>query len=46
MIGVGVQPKSGEGLGLPRMVMPREKVQIVPNWDVSGLPAPAAMIWW
>lgn len=38
MIGVGVQPKSGEGLGLPRMaVMPREKVQIVPNWDVSGL---------
>jgi alkylation response protein AidB-like acyl-CoA dehydrogenase len=38
MIGVGVQPKSDEGLGLPRMaVMPREKVQIVPNWDVSGL---------
>lgn len=38
VIGVGVQPKTGDTLGLPRMaVMPRDKVQIVPNWDVSGL---------
>jgi alkylation response protein AidB-like acyl-CoA dehydrogenase len=38
VVGAGILPKNGEGSGLPRMaVMPREKVQIVPNWDVMGL---------
>lgn len=38
VIGVGIQPRNGETVGLPRMaVMPREKVQIEPNWDVCGL---------
>jgi alkylation response protein AidB-like acyl-CoA dehydrogenase len=38
VVGAGILPKNAEGSGLPRMaVMPREKVQIVPNWDVMGL---------
>lgn len=38
VIGVGIQPRNGDALGLPRMaVVPREKVEIAPNWDVTGL---------
>lgn len=38
VVGAGILPKNAEGSGLPRMaVMPREKVQIDPNWDVMGL---------
>lgn len=38
VVGAGILPKNGDGSGLPRMaVMPREKVQIAPNWDVMGL---------
>ena len=38
VVGAGIVPKNGDGSGLPRMaVMPREKVQICPNWDVMGL---------
>lgn len=38
VVGAGILPKNAEGSGLPRMaVMPREKVQIMPNWDVMGL---------
>jgi alkylation response protein AidB-like acyl-CoA dehydrogenase len=38
VVGAGIVPKNGDGSGLPRMaVMPREKVQIAPNWDVMGL---------
>ncbi|HAF55533.1 MAG TPA: acyl-CoA dehydrogenase [Thauera sp.] len=38
VVGAGILPKNAEGSGLPRMaVMPREKVQIAPNWDVMGL---------
>ena len=38
VVGAGILPKNADGSGLPRMaVMPREKVQIAPNWDVMGL---------
>ncbi|CAD5106227.1 acyl-CoA dehydrogenase family protein [Zestomonas carbonaria] len=38
LIGVGISPKNGETLGLPRLaVMPREKVSIEETWDVVGL---------
>lgn len=38
VVGAGILPKNPDGSGLPRMaVMPRAKVQIVPNWDVMGL---------
>ena len=38
VIGAGILPKNGADSGLPRMaVMPRDKVQIVPNWEVMGL---------
>ncbi|MGP0173446.1 acyl-CoA dehydrogenase family protein [Pseudomonas sp. NCHU5208] len=38
LIGVGISPKNGETLGLPRLaVMPREKVKIEETWDVVGL---------
>ena len=38
VIGAGILPKNGDNSGLPRMaVMPREKVNIEPNWDVMGL---------
>ncbi|MFC5768900.1 acyl-CoA dehydrogenase family protein [Thauera sinica] len=38
VVGAGILPKSADGSGLPRMaVMPRDKVQIVPNWEVMGL---------
>ncbi len=38
VVGAGILPKNGDGSGLPRMaVMPRDKVQIAPNWDVMGL---------
>lgn len=38
VVGAGILPKNGDGSGLPRMaVMPREKVQIAPNWEVMGL---------
>ncbi|NML28341.1 acyl-CoA dehydrogenase family protein [Zoogloea dura] len=38
VVGAGILPKNGDGSGLPRMaVMPREKVQISPNWEVMGL---------
>ncbi|WP_298599622.1 acyl-CoA dehydrogenase family protein [Zoogloea sp.] len=38
VVGAGILPKNGDGSGLPRMaVMPREKVQVAPNWDVMGL---------
>ncbi|TAH41877.1 MAG: flavin-dependent monooxygenase [Betaproteobacteria bacterium] len=38
VIGAGILPKNADGAGLPRMaVMPRDKAQIVPNWDVMGL---------
>ncbi|MBT8766928.1 acyl-CoA dehydrogenase family protein [Metapseudomonas boanensis] len=38
LIGVGISPRNGETLGLPRLaVMPREKVSIEETWDVVGL---------
>ncbi|MNQ44700.1 Flavin-dependent monooxygenase, oxygenase subunit HsaA [compost metagenome] len=38
LIGVGISPKNGETVGLPRLaVMPREKVKIEETWDVVGL---------
>lgn len=38
VVGAGILPKNADGSGLPRMaVMPRDKVQIAPNWDVMGL---------
>lgn len=38
VVGVGISPRKGDTTGLPRMaVIPREKVQIVQTWDVSGL---------
>lgn len=38
LIGVGISPKNGETVGLPRLaVMPREKVRIEETWDVVGL---------
>lgn len=38
VIGAGILPRNADGAGLPRMaVMPRERVEIVPNWDVMGL---------
>lgn len=38
LIGVGIAPKNGDMLGLPRLaVMPREKVRIEQTWDVVGL---------
>ena len=38
LIGVGISPKNGDTVGLPRLaVMPREKVKIEETWDVIGL---------
>lgn len=38
VVGAGILPKNADGSGLPRMaVMPRDQVQIAPNWDVMGL---------
>ncbi len=38
LIGVGISPKNGETLGLPRLaVMPSEKVTIEETWNVVGL---------
>lgn len=38
LVGVGIAPRSGGNLGLPRMaVMPREKARIEMTWDVVGL---------
>lgn len=38
LIGVGIAPKNGDMLGLPRLaVMPREQVRIEATWDVVGL---------
>ena len=38
VIGVGISPKHGDTMGLPRLaVMPREKVSIEETWDVVGL---------
>lgn len=38
LIGAGIVPKKGEAAELPRVVlMPREQVEIVNTWDVSGL---------
>lgn len=38
VVGAGILPKNADGSGLPRMaVMPRDKVEITPNWDVMGL---------
>lgn len=38
LIGVGISPKNGDTVGLPRLaVMPREKVKIEETWDVVGL---------
>jgi len=38
LIGVGISPKNGDMLGLPRLaVMPREKVKIEETWNVVGL---------
>jgi alkylation response protein AidB-like acyl-CoA dehydrogenase len=38
LIGVGIAPKKGDMLGLPRLaVMPREKVRIEETWNVVGL---------
>ena len=38
LIGVGISPKNGETVGLPRLaVMSREKVRIEETWDVVGL---------
>jgi alkylation response protein AidB-like acyl-CoA dehydrogenase len=40
VLGVGILPKNGDTVGLPRMaVMPRTKARIEPNWDVMGLQA-------
>lgn len=37
-VGVGILPKLGDTVGLPRMaVIPREKIRIERNWDVMGL---------
>lgn len=38
VVGVGIAPKDGEKLDLPRMaVMPANKAKIAKNWDVVGL---------
>lgn len=38
LIGVGISPKNGEMLGLPRLaVMPRKQVRIEETWNVVGL---------
>ncbi len=38
VLGVGILPKNGDTVGLPRMaVMPRANARIEPNWDVMGL---------
>ncbi|HEY1144785.1 MAG TPA: acyl-CoA dehydrogenase family protein [Allosphingosinicella sp.] len=38
LIGVGIKVDGGPQAGLPRMaVMPAEKVEVVPNWEVNGL---------
>ncbi|MBJ7536215.1 acyl-CoA dehydrogenase family protein [Marinomonas transparens] len=38
IVGVGIAPKEGDKLGLPRMaVMPASKADVVHNWDVVGL---------
>jgi alkylation response protein AidB-like acyl-CoA dehydrogenase len=38
LVGVGIAPKNGDKLDLPRLaVMPREKAQIDPTWDTVGL---------
>ena len=38
VVGVGIAPKEGDTLGLPRMaVMPAYKAQVEKNWDVVGL---------
>jgi len=38
VLGVGIAPKEGDKLGLPRMaVMPASKATIEKNWDVNGL---------
>ncbi|AWY02497.1 acyl-CoA dehydrogenase [Marinomonas primoryensis] len=38
VVGVGIAPKEGDTLGLPRMaVMPANKADIEKNWDVVGL---------
>ncbi|MDC0609213.1 acyl-CoA dehydrogenase family protein [Vibrio sp.] len=38
VIGVGIAPKEGDKLGLPRMaVMPAKKATIEKTWDVTGL---------
>jgi alkylation response protein AidB-like acyl-CoA dehydrogenase len=38
LIGVGIAPKKGDMLGLPRLaVMPREKVRVEETWNVVGL---------
>ena len=40
VLGVGILPKNGDSVGLPRMaVMPRARARIEPNWDVMGLQA-------
>ncbi|HUH39896.1 MAG TPA: acyl-CoA dehydrogenase family protein, partial [Castellaniella sp.] len=40
VVGVGIIPKTSDGVGLPRMaVMSRKQVHIEPNWDVMGLKA-------
>jgi indole-3-acetate monooxygenase len=40
VVGVGILPKSGDTVGLPRMaVMQREKARVEFNWDVMGLKA-------
>ncbi|WP_028239607.1 indole-3-acetate monooxygenase [Stutzerimonas azotifigens] len=38
LVGVGIAPKSGDKLDLPRLaVMPREKARIEQTWDTVGL---------
>ncbi|PPC76676.1 acyl-CoA dehydrogenase [Pokkaliibacter plantistimulans] len=38
LVGVGIAPRQGEKLGLPRMaVMPAGQARIDPTWDVVGL---------
>ncbi|NBF12530.1 acyl-CoA dehydrogenase family protein [Pseudomonas sp. Fl4BN1] len=38
LIGVGIAPKNGEMLGLPRLALiPRDKVRIEESWNVVGL---------
>lgn len=38
LVGVGIAPKSGDSLGLPRMaVIPRDQARIEMTWDVVGL---------